>query len=493
MKDAPLPETPRNTSDPGIAGAPVGGESRTRILRFDAAGVADAVRVESAPGSVLVEARWTEAGGGEPGAGSRVVRWELLEAGSPGRVDRHPAAGGARRVELGSAVILPALVNAHAHLDLTHIGPRAFESEGGFVGWVEVVRRERASEAGVIAGSVREGVRLLRLGGVGAVGDIAGCPARGPTDAGSRALHASGMAGVSYLEFFGLGRARQRGLEIAMGCLERAGEYVGGDRARFAVGLQPHASNTVGLEVYRRALGVRGVAVSTHLAETPEEHEFIGAGRGPQRELLERIGVWEDGILEEIGLGLTPVAHVARVLGEEAVRRRGGPVSLVHVNDCSDGDLDVLAGLRASGADICVVYCPRASAYFGAAGHFGPHRYREMLARGVPVALGTDSIINLPPGVLEEGISTLDEMRLIHQSDGMASRAALEMATVHGARALGMDPGLFSLSRPGPIAGLIAIPVHVTVRDSEVVERVLEGAGRPGFLPEAGGPGWFDS
>ncbi|MFN7022304.1 MAG: hypothetical protein ACK4WH_13380, partial [Phycisphaerales bacterium] len=82
------------------------------------------------------------------------------------------------------------------------------------------------------------------------------------------------------------------------------------------------------------------------------------------------------------------------------------------MNDCDDEDLAVLARTGTS-----VAYCPRASDYFRAAEHFGPHRYRDMLAAGVTVALGTDSALCLGPEAdpVRAGdaarISVLDEVR----------------------------------------------------------------------------------
>src|SRR5258705_6003495 len=52
----------------------------------------------------------------------------------------HPLAPAALRVERPGGVIIPGLVNAHAHLDLTHVGPHAHDPEEGFVSWVDMVR-----------------------------------------------------------------------------------------------------------------------------------------------------------------------------------------------------------------------------------------------------------------------------------------------------------------------------------------------------------------
>jgi cytosine/adenosine deaminase-related metal-dependent hydrolase len=137
-----------------------------------------------------------------------------------------------------------------------------------------------------------------------------------------------------------------------------------------------------------------------------------------------------------------------------------GPVLLVHCNEVSDLELDILAGAQAS-----IAYCPRSSEYFGAQRRFGPHRYAEMLKRGINVALGTDSIVNLPPGAdgAAPAISTLDEIRFLYVRDGDSGglvfpRALLAMATINAARALGLDADRFTMA-PGMIEGVLSVEI----------------------------------
>jgi 5-methylthioadenosine/S-adenosylhomocysteine deaminase len=132
-----------------------------------------------------------------------------------------------------------------------------------------------------------------------------------------------------------------------------------------------------------------------------------------------------------------------------------------HLNYVEDRHLELLSPAR--GVQVTVVYCPRASAYFGhPMGGRSSHRYREMMQCGINVALGTDSIIclNTP-----DRISVLDDMRFLYQRDATDPRTLLRMATINGANALGVDPALFTLS-PGPTAGLLAIELpHATIGD----------------------------
>lgn len=423
-------------------------------LRINAAGAADARAAGGrsfAPASLLVDAR---------PASTRPL---LLAAGLPEEVDAHPAARAARVLDLPRSIILPAMVNAHTHLDLTHIGPRPHTSASGFVAWVEMIRANRAENSEQARLSVLRGIELSRSAGVVAAGDIAGAPRDTPGRASLapwRAMIQSGFSGVSFLEFFAIGAGRERFRQWLPPLLDDAlREWATRGTGAARIGLQPHAPNTVEIAAYAWAAeqaARRGVPLSTHLAESPEEREFVGAARGPMRDMLERFGLWDELAARDIGLGRSPVAHVAQAL------RPARPM-VAHVNDASDADIEGLVKMGAT-----VAYCPRASAYFDAPAHFGPHRYRDMLAAGVPVVLGTDSIVNLPdeaartPAEGGRGMSILDEMRLLWRRDQTDPHTLLAMGTSHAAAALGLDGAEFTFNTGHRIAGLVRVEVGGT-------------------------------
>ena len=348
---------------------------------------------------------------------------------------------------LHEQMLMPALVNAHTHLDLTHIGPQPHEPGDGFVRWVDMIRTNRAQTAEDIARCVQLGIERSLAGGVIAVGDIAGAPGGRLTESPARTLADSPLMGVSYLEFFGIGKS-------ASGIIKRIDAFLRdhapslmremeGSGVQF--GLQPHATNTIDFAVYRwiaQAAMSRGIPVSTHLAETPEEREFIAHATGPQREMLERLGVWDDSILDAIGKGNHPIEHLEEVLDTS-------PMLVAHVNDATDHGIEILAQTRTS-----VAYCPRASAYFGAETHFGVHRYRDMIDAGVNVSLGTDSIVNLDT---PDRMSTLDDMRLLWDQGDQNPTRLLTMGTRNGALALGIDPDRFSLKHGAQPVGILGI------------------------------------
>ncbi|MCH7961489.1 MAG: amidohydrolase family protein, partial [Planctomycetes bacterium] len=227
----------------------------------------DATGTRLRPGALLVER-----GRGMP---------RLLAVGTPAEVASHPAANAARLVQRPDSVLIPGLVNAHTHLDLTHLGPMDHDPDAGFVTWVDRIRAGRRTDSVEIAASVRLGIERSLAGGTVAVGDIAGAVDRAMTTVPYETLAASALLGVSFAEFFGIGTGESGSLERVERFVEahcRVGSAApppsdaaprgGGVR----LGLQPHAPYTVSPHLYQRVVrlaGEAGLPVSTHLAETP--------------------------------------------------------------------------------------------------------------------------------------------------------------------------------------------------------------------------------
>ncbi|HED53246.1 MAG TPA: hypothetical protein ENJ00_03480 [Phycisphaerales bacterium] len=397
----------------------------------------------------------------------------ILAVGPIAEVGSHPLARSAKRIDRPGEVLLPAFVNAHTHLDLSHIGPRPHSPADGFVSWVDFIREHRHQDEAGIRDAVNLGCDLLRRGGVAAVGDIAGAPMGRPSLVPWQTLSKSGLAGVSFLEFFAIGTTEKQRLETLRSMVDALDATVLG---RTRLGLQPHAPNTVSPRAYAYAGELaeqHHLPLMTHLAESIEERLFVAEGIGPQVQLVENLGIWSAEAAADFGHGLSPVQHLGRVLQRY-------PFTAVHVNQCSDDDLDLLERTTTR-----LVYCPRASAYFGADLHFGPHRYRDMLDRGLTVALGTDSVVNLPPDDVERsGLSTLDEARFLYERDHTDPTTLLAMATVHGADTLGMDRSHFSLGVGDSPLAVVSIPVKQEPTDPLV--RVLESRASPQFLLDTG-------
>src|SRR5204862_5225873 len=113
--------------------------------------------------------------------------------------------------------------------------------------------------------------------------------------------------------------------------------------------------------------------LATHLAESADEAEFLARHSGNLMKVWDFVGGFDDAVPKFEG---GPIRYA------EALGLLDRPTLLAHVNYCDDDELKILAAGKAS-----VVYCPRTHQYFA----HPPHRWREMIATGINVAIGTDS------------------------------------------------------------------------------------------------------
>jgi len=355
---------------------------------------------------------------------------EVVAAGAPAEVQ---VKGEVRRIALPDRLVLPALVNAHAHLGLTRAGPRPYG--GDFARWLEeaIALTPRMDVETVAA--VTEGVAMSRRAGVGHLGDIAG------SAAGIGARIEAGLPGVSFLECFGLGSLAEATSEDLRQLYRSKSPPFDMNDPRVHVGVQPHAPYSAGLQLYRAVTALsqdRAVRLSTHLAETKEELEFIYHGRGPLADLLKRLDRWDESIT---GRAVHPIDYLKEVL-------KRGRWLLAHCNYVDDHHIPLLAKVHAS-----VAYCPVASDYFG----HRHHRYREMLAAGVNVCLGTDSILcQSDVDGTSQLLGILPQMRYLYRRDRTNPDRLLRMATINGMLALSLHEHHATLNRGAP-DNLIAV------------------------------------
>ena len=316
-------------------------------------------------------------------------------------------------------LLTPGLINAHTHLELSALA-RDPTPPASFVDWITSLRnRQPASDVNFsarIRAATHLGIDQCAKFGVTCVGDI------------SQQSHltrpilavphdvAGPLRAVSFAEVLGRGGLIERFHET----LARAREPVSASPFLIA-GLSPHAPFTVDETGYEACVALAdelGQRLCTHLAETREEVEFVMSHTGEFRHMWERMGLWQDNPVP----GVSPVEFAKRV----GLLSRGA--LLAHVNIASDHDLHLLAQGTSS-----VVFCPRTRSYFGHDQTLGPHRWRDMLARGINVCVGTDSIASAGD------LDLVAELRLVKQQTDAPSLQLLELVTFRAARALGLS------------------------------------------------------
>jgi cytosine/adenosine deaminase-related metal-dependent hydrolase len=344
---------------------------------------------------------------------------------------------GMAAIDLGDAVILPGLVNAHTHLEFSGL-TRPFDAAGGLPAWIRRVvgwRQQRDTAGGgeaPKAEAMRAGLHECAAHGVTTVGEIATGPVAVPAGACLPRLRI-------FREAIGLSAAT---IETAVRGLARDLDRL--SARGIAAGISPHAPYTVAAPLaarLAREVARRRLPVAMHLAESLEEVELLATGGGPLRRLLEDLGAWQAAAPPR----LLPVA-------EWITRLARAPRGIVVHGTHLPADAEALARLARHRDRLAVAVCPRTTRALS--GRLPP--VDAFRAASVRVALGTDGRGSNPD------LSILAECRTLVDA-GLASPAeAVAMATVHGAWALALDrvAGRLAPGRPADLVVLRPATAH---------------------------------
>ena len=321
-------------------------------------------------------------------------------------------------VDLGNSAIIPGLVNAHTHLDLS--GLRNQVPPGpDFIGWLkQIIAHRRSQTPEQIDADIRIGLSEALRFGTTLMCDIAAGGA-----SWSR-VSAAPVWSVVFREVLGLPQSRLPQIECGIN------EWLSGRPVtdQCMIGLSPHAPYSVNAAALTRAMQY-ALPVAIHVAETRGELQLIAEKSGPFVAFLKELGVWEPESL---------VPSFEFILRHTTVP---DPLLLIHGNYLTH---DLRIPLNAT-----IVYCPRTHAAFG----HEPHPFREFLKRGVRVALGTDSLASNPD------LDLLAEARFLYDRyPDFPGDQLLRMATLSGAEALGWQQTTGSLE-PGKSADLVVVPL----------------------------------
>lgn len=317
-------------------------------------------------------------------------------------------------------VIIPGFVNAHSHLEYAVYA--GFGDGMPFVPWIGMhILRKDALDFDDMTAIATVGAHESLRSGVTTVGD---CSFSG---AAALAADSSGLRAIVYLEVFSTGGAPLDRFDDAHARIE----HVISDRVR--VGVSPHAPYTCTIEIYR-ACAELGIPQATHFAESAAERDWLVKGEGDWSPLA-RFLVPPPG---ETGI---------RMLAAEGLL---GPTMMAA--HCVHADAEEIALLARHA--VGVAHCPRSNGYLGC----GVAPLAELREAGVAVSIATDSPASTPSlDMFEEIRAAIVGARARAGDPGaLTAAAALELATLGGARVLGLDDRIGSLA-PGKQADLAVI------------------------------------
>jgi cytosine/adenosine deaminase-related metal-dependent hydrolase len=352
------------------------------------------------------------------------------------RVGKWKDLAGERRtrvLDLGEVILLPGLVNAHCHLDYTDMAGTV-PPQRSFTDWIKLITTAKGQWDDVEFGqSWRRGAGMLVRNGTTTVADFEAVPALLP-----QAWSATPLRVLSFLELTGV-KSRRNPRAMVAEALDRIGSL---RSARCRAFLAPHAPYSTVPELVRRcarAARRRKWPLSIHLAESCQEFEMFTEGRGPMFDWLLR----NERDPSDCGLG-SPVRHLERAAALDK------NLLAVHVNYLGPGDAALLGRKGVS-----VAHCPRSHFYF----RHAPFPLRELSRARVNVCLGTDSLATVYKKRAETvELDLFEEMRVFAGQHRQLSPATiLRMATVNGARALGLAGRVGEISERA-FADLVAIP-----------------------------------
>jgi aminodeoxyfutalosine deaminase len=324
------------------------------------------------------------------------------------------------------AVLIPGLVNAHTHLELSGLRGRV-PGGAGFGPWVSAMMgaRDQVRPEGDLE-AIDLGVSELLAAGTAAVGEISN------SLASVASLGQVPLRGVVFHEVFGL---RREVAEVMLGMAEQRRAEFPHWPERLGYALAPHTPYSLHPEVLRdlveRARSSGGIT-SIHLCEHAAERAYLRDHTGPFADFIAARGADSP---DWAAPACDPVQYVADLglLGQHLL--------CVHLADARPEEL-----ARVAAANARVVLCPRSNLHIEV--RLPP--LLQMLALGMRPALGTDSLAS------NSSLDVLDEARALHaRFPSVPARTLIAMATSYGARALGLERAVGQLAvglQPGVVA-----------------------------------------
>ncbi|SMC24811.1 Cytosine/adenosine deaminase [Desulfacinum hydrothermale DSM 13146] len=379
-----------------------------------------------------------------------VANDRIQDVGPWREVLRRRASTSCRQVDHGRAALLPGLVNVHTHLDWSFLQRRMPDEPLGFPAWVQGLLAERQGLEPEMRQRARDlGRRELEATGTAVYADVLNPPLDGTGTPGDAFPVEVRFVEVLGFHLAGLEEADRTGMEEGATIRDEVSSW-GLSRRETLAAHSLYAASPPLIREAKEWTRRRGLPFSIHVAEHPEELEFVDRGSGFCRTLLESLGRWNS---RWRPFGTSPVKAL------ESLGVLDGASILVHAVFVDDDDWDRLAK-----AGVVVCFCPRSNRFISG----GQPAIQQAWSRGVRACLATDSrASNEDLNLFKEAVYVLS-----HMGDPGPERL-LSMITLNGARALGVE-GRWGRLGPGAAAAFLRVGLEGAVsRQRDVAEAVV--------------------
>jgi cytosine/adenosine deaminase-related metal-dependent hydrolase len=377
----------------------------------------------------------------------------ILEVGPVAQLKR--STPDATVIDHGDAALLPAFVNAHTHLELSHYPEWASAAGVGsepcnFVDWIlRLIVVKRSNPVSTMDAAIKTGIRMCLESGTAAVGDILSWYD------GRSAFTDTPLLGCIFLESLGQDvTLTQQQFKKLNGVLKEQG--IG----HFEFGLSPHSPYTIRpqymTQLFEHARN-KQLRSTIHIAESPAEVDFLDGADGELAEHFYSAINWHQH---------RPKARHMRPI--EYLAERGGLFKdqlLVHGVQLEETEIALIAEAGAQ-----LVLCPRSNARL----QVGIAPVAKLRKAGIKLALGTDSLAS------NCSLSLWDELAFAAKTygDTFSAQELFDLATTGGAAALGLQHELGEL-KLGLRASFQVVPLKEQIEPQGLLETLIsEGEGR---------------
>jgi cytosine/adenosine deaminase-related metal-dependent hydrolase len=344
-------------------------------------------------------------------------------------------------VEKFNGILIPGFVNAHCHIELSHM--RALVPTGtSLLPFLQSVVKFRDFPEEVIQDSIVRADQDMYEAGIMAVGDISNKVDSFTTKAFSK------MRYFTFVEFFDLMQSAwtDQTWENYLSVYHQAPHQQGHKRS-----CVPHAPYSVSPELFKmlQEAGLSDGTVSIHNQETPAENEFFISGTGGFVDFYRDFNLVPDAFRPN---GQRSI-HYAMSYLDPSQR-----TLFVHNTTCNESDI-VAAHIWSP--NCYWASCPNANLYI----ENRLPNYKLFMDQGAKVCLGTDSLTS------NWQLSILEEIKTIQKYQSYVPLETLiQWATLNGAEALGYEGELGSIE-VGKQPGILCLPVDekgIIARDAKV-------------------------